>query len=221
MMAVIIAFITLIPHQGKSQVVTENTKKRLSIGFGLFTDIWMKTPDGMKVRTINQGVRVNAMYNMPFGKSNFSFAIGLGIDIHNLFWNYRFQGSNDTMQFVKIEDNLSYKRSKLTLPYLEIPMEFRLKTKKKIVAGIGFKVGYMLYGHAKWVGDDYLFKTSNTLTASFKDIKFIERVAYGPTVRLGYKWFHLWGSYQLSGLFTSGKGPDMYPITVGFMLMPF
>jgi len=31
----------------------------------------------------------------------------------------------------------------------------------------------------------------------------------------------LYGYYQLSGLFTNGKGPEMYPISVGFLLMPF
>lgn len=219
--ALMLLFLALVPFSGKSQVVTEATKKRISIGVGLITDIWMRTPEGMEARTINQGVHVNAMYNMPFGKSNLSFAIGLGITIHNLFWNYRFEGSDDSLQFVKIEDGLSYKRSKLTLPYLEIPIEFRLKTKAKVFAAVGFKVGYMVYGHAKWVGDDYIFKTENTLKASFKDIKNIEKFAYGPTVRVGYKWFHAYGHYQLSGLFVKGKGPDIYPISVGFLIMPF
>ena len=161
------------------------------------------------------------MYSLPFGKSNLSFAIGIGISAHNLYWNYMFQGRSDSLQFVKVPDSLGYKRSKLTLPYIEIPIEFRLKTKSKMAVGVGFKVGYMVYGHSKWVGDDYIFKTNNTLKASFKDIKNIEKFAYGPTLRVGYKWFHLYGYYQMSGLFTSGMGPDMYPISVGFLLMPF
>jgi len=214
------AFI-LSPFKGQAQVVNETTKKRVSFAIGLFSDIWLNTPDGMKTRTINQGVHVNGMYNMPFGKSNLSFAIGLGISVHNLYWNYMFQGENDSLQFVKIPDSIGYKRSKLTLPYIEIPIEFRLKTKSKVAVGIGFKVGYMVYAHSKWVGDDYLFNTANTLKASFKDTKNIEKFAYGPTLRVGYKWFHLYGYYQLSGLFTNGKGPEMYPISVGFLLMPF
>jgi hypothetical protein len=181
----------------------------------------MNTPSDMKVRTINQGVQLNAMYNFPFGKSNMSFSIGLGLGVHNLFWNYMYQGRADSLQFVKVPDTLDYKRSKLTLPYLELPIEFKLRTKFKMALGVGFKVGYMIYGHAKWNGDDYLFKTSNSLIASFKDIKNIEKFAFGPTLRVGYKWIHLYGYYQMSSIFTKGKGPDMYPISVGLLLMPY
>jgi len=219
--AVILGVLLLVPTSGKTQVINSATKKRISIGVGLFTDIWMNTAAGMKTRTINQGVQLFGTYNIPFGKSNFSFAIGIGINIHNMYWNYRFKGSNDSLQFVKIEDTLSYKRSKLTLPYLEIPIEFRLKTKSKVSAAVGFKVGYMVYGHSKWVGEDYLFKTNNTLKASFKDIKNIEKFAYGPTLRIGYKWFNVNAYYSLSSIFQKDTGIDMYPISVGFVLMPF
>jgi hypothetical protein len=208
-------------RQAGAQVVNEATKKKVSIGVGLFTDLWLNTPSDMKVRTINQGFQVNGMYNLPFGKSNMSFAIGLGIGVHNLYWNYLYQGRADSLQFVKINDSLDYKRSKLTLPYLELPIEFRLKTKFKMAFGVGFKVGYMIYAHSKWVGDDYLFKTPNTLVVSFKDIKNLEKFTFGPTLRVGYKWFHAFGYYQLSGIFTKGKGPDMAPLSIGFLLMPF
>jgi len=219
--AVMLCVPILVPTFSQAQVVNASTKKRISIGVGLFTDIWMQTPSGMKTRTINQGVQVFGTYNMPFGKSNFSFAIGLGISIHNLYWNYRFQGDSTNFQFVKIEDNLAYKRSKLTMPYIEVPIEFRLKTKSKVSAALGFKVGYMVYGHAKWVGDDYLFKSTNRLIASFKDINHIEKFEYGPTVRLGYKWFNVNAYFSLSKIFQKETNIDMYPISVGFVLMPF
>jgi hypothetical protein len=211
----------LIPVKSQAQVVNASTKKRISIGVGLFTDIWLNTPADMDTRVINQGVQAFGTYNMPFGKSNFSFAIGVGISIHNLYWNYMFQGRTDSLQFVKIPDSVGYTRSKLTLPYVEIPLEFRFRTKSKFAMGIGFKVGYMIYGHSKWVGDDYIFNTTNTLRASFKDTKNIEKFAYGPTLRFGYKWFHVNGYYSLSSIFQKGKGPDMYPISVGFLLLPF
>lgn len=213
----------LAPVFSQAQIVNASTKKRISLGVGLFTDIWMNSPAGMNIRTINQGVQVIGTYNMPFGKSNFSFAIGLGINIHNLYWNYRFQGDSLAFQFVKIE-NLSYKRSKLTLPYLEVPIEFRLKTNNKISAAIGFKIGYMVYAHAKYVGDDYLFpkNTTNTLKVSNKGIQNLEKFEYGPTVRLGYKWFNVNAYYSLSNIFQKGSGrPEIYPISVGFLLMPF
>lgn len=219
--AAMICITTLIPASGQAQVIKPSTKKRISIGVGLFTDIWMNTPAGMKTRTINQGFQLVGTYNTPFGKSNVSFAIGIGISTHNLYWNYVYKGRNDSLQFVQIPDTLDYKRSKLTLPYIEIPIEFRLKTKIKLSVALGFKVGYMIYGHSKWVGDDYLFKTNNLLKSSFKDIKNIEKFAYGPTFRIGYKWFNVNAYYSLGSIFTKDKGPDIYPISIGFLLMPF
>lgn len=223
MIALLTVIIPLIflATEVQSQIVTDSTKRRISIAFGLSNDFWMNQPADMKVRAINQGVQVLGMYNMPFGKSRMSFAIGLGVSVHNLYWNYLYKGGVDSLQFTKINDTLDYKRSKLTLPYLELPVELRLKTKSHVAVGVGFKVGYMIYGHSKYVGEDYIFKSTNTLKASFKDIKNIERFAYGPTLRVGYKWFHVYGYYQLSSIFSKGKGPDMYPITVGFLLMPF
>ncbi len=220
--AAIIMIFILAPHTGNSQVVNASAKKRISIGVGMFTDLWMNVPSGMKTRTINQGVNVGASYNMPFGKSNFSFSIGLAITVHNLYWNYKFlQSDTAAFPFVKVAGTESYKRSKLTLPYLEIPLEFKFKSKSKLAVGVGFKAGYMIYGHSKWVGDDYLFKTSGTLRYSVKDIKGIEKFAYGPTLRVGYKWFHLTGYYSLSSIFTKGTGVDMYPVSIGFVLLPF
>lgn len=214
-------FMLSIPFSSEAQVVSPNAKKRLTIGVGLFTDIWRNKPAGLETRAINQGVQVFGTYNMPFGKSNFSFAAGLGITVRNLYWNQRFQGDSLSYQFVKIADTLDYKRSKLTLPYLEIPVEFRLLTNNKIGAAIGFKAGYMMYAHAKWVGDDYLFGSPNTLKASFKGIRNIERFTFGPTARFGYKWFHVNAYYSLSSIFNNGKGPEIAPVSVGFLLMPF
>ena len=222
LVTVLLAVLLSVTLPGHSQVMNSTTKKKVSLGVGMYTDIWMKVPSTMDVRTINQGVQIYGTYNMPFGKSNFSFAVGLGISIHNLYWNYRFQENDkQEFQFVPINDTLSYKRSKLTLPYIEIPVEFRLKTKSKVTVSAGFNLGYMVYAHAKWVGDDYLFRTTNTLKTSFKGIKNLERFSYGPTLRVGYKWFNVSGYYALSHIFSKGDATQMTPISVGFILMPF
>ncbi len=220
--AFILCISILAPRTGVAQSVTAATKKRISIGVGLYTDIWMNTPDGMKTRTINQGVQLFATYNVPFGKSIFSFAIGAGLSVHNLFWNYRFQGDSLNFQFVKVDETkISYKRSKLSMPNIEVPIEFRMKTRSKISVGIGFKAAYNIAAHAKWVGDDYLFNTTNQLRVSFKGIKNLENFSYGPTVRVGYKWFNVNAYYSMTSIFVKDKGPDIYPISIGFLLMPF
>lgn len=217
----------LITSSGYSQVVNEKTKKRISIGVGLSTDIMMKMPSGIKARAINQGVNVYGTYNIPFGKSNFSFAIGVGLSSHNIYGNFIVNSTPDSTQLIKIPDPVSYKRSKINLVYAEIPIEFRFKSKSKVSVGVGFKAGLMVGSNTKYVGDGPIITTNYTLNATGKQrvkilgIKNLEQITFGPTLRVGYKWFNLTGYYMISRLFTKDRGPDMYPISVGFILMPF
>ncbi|MCX6288068.1 MAG: outer membrane beta-barrel protein [Bacteroidetes bacterium] len=222
LMAILIltASVLVIPMTGKSQIINEKTKKKIHVGLGLFTDIFMKVPSGVKTRTINQGFQGYVVYRVPFGKSNFGFGIGVGMSIHNLYGNFTVKSYTDSTNLVKIPDTIGYKRSKLTMPYLEIPIEFGYTNKSKFSLGIGFKVGYMLPAHTKYVGDDPDYP-HEALRAKYRNVMNLDRFAYGPTLRIGYKWFHVTGYYQLSSIFQKGKGPEMYPISVGFLLRPF
>jgi hypothetical protein len=108
----------------------------------------------------------------------------------------------------------------MTLPYLELPIEFHFATKKKFAVGLGFKLGYLLPAFTKYVGDNPL-PPHDELRMKLRNIKNLESFAYGPYLRIGYKWFHLYGYFQLSEVFKKGLGPAVYPITVGFLLRPF
>jgi hypothetical protein len=217
----------LFSASGYSQVVNEKTKKKISIGVGLYTDIMMNMPSGVKAWAINRGATVFGTYNIPFGKSDFSFAIGVGISTHNIFGNFIVNSTADSTWLFKIPDSISYKRSKLTLAYAEIPVEFRFKSKSKVSVGIGFKGGILIGSFSKYVGDGPITTTNYTLNAigkqrvKFWGIENLEQFTYGPTLRVGYKWFNVTGYYMLSNLFTKNRGPEMYPISVGFILMPF
>jgi len=219
------AFLFTIPVY--SQVVNEKTKKKISIGVGLNTDIMMKMPSGIKAWAINRGVNVFGTYNIPFGKSNFSFAIGVGLSSHNIFGNFIVNSTSDSTWLLKIPDSVNYKRSKITLAYGEIPIEFRFKSKSKVSVGVGFKAGILISSSSKYIGDGPIVTTNYTLNATGKQrakfwkIENLEQFTYGPTLRVGYKWFNVTGYYMLSHLFVNNRGPEMYPISVGFILMPF
>jgi hypothetical protein len=219
------AFLFTFP--GYSQVVTEKTKKKISIGVGLSTDIMMNMPSGVKAWAINRGANVFGTYNIPFGKSDFSFAIGVGISTHNIFGDFVVNSTPDSTWLFKIPDSVSYKRSKITLAYGEVPIEFRFKSKSKVTVGVGFKAGFLLGSSSKYIGDGPIKTTNYTLNATGKQrakfwgIDNLEQFTYGPTLRVGYKWINVAGYYMISHLFTKDHGPDMYPISVGFLLMPF
>lgn len=213
--------------QANGQVVNEKAKKKISIGVGMYTDILMKFPDGVKPRTINQGLTVFGTYNVPFGKSNFGFAIGLGLSSHNIYGNYVINRNTDSTWLMKIPDSVSYTKSKINCVYLEAPLEFRFKSKSKISVGIGFKVGFLVGSSYKYVGTGEITTNQYTLTSGektrvkFLGVKDLESFTYGPTFRIGYKWFNVYSSYMLSSIFKKGKGPEVVPLSVGFVLMPF
>jgi hypothetical protein len=220
------AFLFAFP--GYSQVVTEKTKKKISIGVGLSTDIMMDVPSGVKTWAINRGATVFGTYNVPFGKSDYSFAIGLGISSHNIFGNFIVNSTDSATWLTKIPDTVNYKRSKLTLAYLDVPVEFRFKSKTKVSVGVGFKAGLLIGSYSKYVGDGGIETPNYTLKENtgrqrvkFWGIKNLSQFTYGPTLRVGYKWFNVAGYYMISNLFEKNKGPEMYPISVGFILMPF
>ncbi len=66
-----------------SQDIDESTRKKFSIVFDLYTDIWVNVPENVDVRTINQGVNVLGLYDYRINQSDFSFAFGAGLGSHN------------------------------------------------------------------------------------------------------------------------------------------
>jgi len=205
-----------------SQVIDDQTKRKFSIGIDVYTDIWQDLPEGMDARTIHPGVNVYGMYNYMFGKSNFSFSPGIGIGVHNLYNNTipHFDLANDSTAFEKIHDSISYKRSKLTTTYFDIPLEIRFKSKKDLRFALGFKFGFLIKMHSKFKGNDPAWGNHLVINKT-SSIKYAEKNRYGLIARFGYKWINLMGYYSLSTLFQKGKGPEMYPISVGVSIIPF
>jgi hypothetical protein len=153
-----------------------------------------------------------------------SFSPGIGIGVHNLYSSSFLVVNNDTSDFVKILDvypDLPFKKSKLAVTYLDIPLELRYKSKSEFRVAVGFKFGFLLQAHTKYKGNDYLEGTSDRVIYKKAKIQNLEKNRYGFTARIGYKWLNLWGYYQLSTLFTADKGPDMYPISLGITIIPF
>ena len=210
--------------------------------FNIYSDIWMNVPrDSMHEKKINRGADFYIMHELPFGKSNFSFAFGLGVGCHNLY--------NDAMPvksfvydsletkvydgktvFTKIpsfspdgKQEINYKNNKFTQIYLDLPIEFRYRMRNNAFKFyLGGKVGLMLSNYTKYNGDDF---TENYPTGSirYKEYKIanVNTWRYGLTLRAGWKWIQVYGYYSISNLFKKDKGPDMYPISVGLTLSPY
>lgn len=218
LLVILFVFITISSF---AQVVNEETKRKFTFGLDVFTDIWQDTPKSLEPRTINQGVNIFGSYNYMFGESNVSFSPGIGLGIHNMYSNSWLRTNNDTAYFEPIPDTVGFKKSKLTAAYFDIPIEIRYKSKGEFRVAIGFKFGFLMKAQTKFKGDDFIEETNQTVIIKKGKIPFVESTRYGFTGRIGYKWLNLWGYYQLSTLFETGRGPAMYPISIGITVIPF
>jgi hypothetical protein len=205
--------------QLSAQVITGNTSKKFTVGFDLFSDIWMGKPADMKIRAINQGFNVFGTYNFELTESgNHTFSAGIGIRNNQLYSNTQINNIKaDTIVFTPITNN--YKRSKLHLVYLDFPFEFRFRFDDKWKLGVGFKLGLILDSKTKYFGD--ITATGPRVLQKSKKVNSLEKYTFGPTLRVGYKWVSLFGYYQPTHIFSRDLGPDLYPISVGITLSPF
>ncbi|MCK9398594.1 MAG: PorT family protein [Bacteroidales bacterium] len=216
----LICFLPLLAFsQEKSKIIGETTARRVSVGVELYQDFWMNWPKGMNVHAINQGGGGFVMYNIPFGDSPVSFAIGAGLGFHNLYSNTTIENIKaDTISFTVIPDSISYKKSKLGLTYLDIPLELRLVTKSKFRVSVGVKLGYLLDAKTKFKGENL---AGDQIIQKNKKVDNVDKFRFGPTIRIGYNWFQVVGYFSVTKIFDKGLGPDLYPISVGITFMPF
>lgn len=215
----LIISLLVIFGQLPAQVLTGNTSKKFTVGFDLFSDIWMEKPADMKIRAINQGFNVFGTYNFDLTESgNHTFSAGIGIRNNQLYSNSQINNIKaDTIVFTPITNN--YKRSKLHLVYVDFPFEFRFRFDDKWKLGVGFKLGIILDSKTKYYGD--ITATGPRVLQKNKKVNSLEKYTFGPTLRVGYKWVSLFGYYQPTHIFSRDLGPDLYPISVGITLSPF
>ena len=215
----LVAIVFLFMGNSFSQVISESAKRKITIGADIFTDIWQGTPTNMDLRTINQGFNVFGQYNFQFSESNVSFAAGIGIDNHNMYSDTRIENvTADTIVFEPITE--VYQKSKINLTYVSVPLEFKIRLKSGVKFGAGFKVRYLMSAKDKYIGD-IPDEPEGRTNVKRKSISNTEDWAYGFTLRVGYKSFSLFGYYQISNIFQKGRGPEIYPISIGLTLSPF
>lgn len=202
----------------------------------LYSDIWQGADSSLTVNSFNPGFAFYFMYNVPFGKSKFSFNIGFGIGSHNLHSDAYPVKEDSTLGttdytgktiFKRIPGNVNnnkveYDINKLSLSYFDVPVEFKFSSENKkgkaVKFAVGFKAGYLINNHTKYRGDDYINKSDDII--KFKNFKIpnIEPLRYGATVRFSYGMYGVFGYYSLTKIFKADKGLEMYPISVGIAL---
>jgi hypothetical protein len=189
---------------------------------GLFTDVWSNLPGDMETKAINRGFTIDYLQDFPISNSNFSFAVGLGFAGHNIYGNFSYGGNHEIHNFRPINPELDYDKSKLSLNYLNIPLELRYRTRNtphtfRIHAGV--KAGLLIDAHTKYVGE---FSSGGHKT-KIKEGKLnnIESFMFGFHGRIGYGRINLNTFINLTDIFEGNNAQDASLVSVGLSFIIF
>lgn len=209
----------------------DDDPSRDRIIMNLHWDGWMGAPDSLNIKGLSSGIGFHFYYDIPLGpdrlSDNISFAIGAGFNWSNYYNNSQFlyDTATNVTYTVKFTEDVQFKKNKLVINYVEVPLEFRFRTDEKngnrFKAAIGFKAGYVISNHTKFVGDDYLTGTENEIKYKQYRLNNMSNLQYGPTIRLGYSKVNIEAFYGLAPIFIDGEGPTGNPLTIGVSFNPF
>ncbi|MFW5821581.1 MAG: outer membrane beta-barrel protein [Bacteroidota bacterium] len=189
----------------------------------------------MELAPANSYMDLNTGRSWNFNLNFMEYGIGLGTDKVGLVtglgigWsNYHFDNGNaiienedgNIVEYNISNESASVQRSKLQTTYLTAPllMEFQIPVgKKRLFLSGGVLGGVKLGSKTKMVytvnGDKQKDKVKDDFNMSV--------LRYGFTARVGYRNLKLFANYYPTSLFEKGKGPELYPFSVGLTLLSF
>ncbi len=199
----------------------------------LFTDLWQDVPEGMNLKTIQRGINISALQDMPLGRTNFSIGAGLEFSGHNMYSDHRylFDPAEEKFDFHPIQTSHQYDKNKISLNYIEVPVQIRyrsrnLKNTFRIYAGM--KAGRLINAHTKFVGTEYYHYqndapvvTERTVKVKEHKLQNINEYRVGLTATIGYGMVNLYAYYPLTGIFTDNSAENMMPLSLGVSFVVF
>jgi len=193
----------------------------VEFGFNNFltSDKSLVLPADIEYMTLHSGKSTN--FNINFSQLSFGltrhigFVTGLGFNMNN----YKFDGNNNIIKGTDgiievLNPEASLKKSKFATVYLNLPfmLEIQIPVDNNHLNIAAGPIGAVKIGsHTKMVHQDGQKIKSN---GDFS----LNMLRYGSTVRIGFGNFQLYGTYYITPLFRTEKGPegiDLYPFEVG------
>ncbi len=227
-------FVTVILALFATTLFAQNTitdpKKKIDFGFDIFYDIWQNMPDSMSNNGISLGNSIYVMYEKQIWTEygRVIFALGGGITTHKLSTNTIIDTLYKTpTTFRPIGENVDYDKSKVVITYLDFMAEIRYKSPSNFRFALGAKIGFRLGSQTHYKGEHPVIVNGRVTTNGInenvrhKDVELLEKMRFGPTLKIGYGFLNLNVYYSLSKIFSEANGPELYPISVGLTFNPF
>ncbi|MDD5570164.1 MAG: outer membrane beta-barrel protein [Bacteroidales bacterium] len=209
--------------QSDSTKSDKKIKSKAKVLFSINSDMWLNAENDIDIKPISLGMELFSVSKKYFGKSPVGIMYGLGVTCHNI--NYNMFLSYDTLNrtvLSKIPDSLNTKKNKLSVSYLDIPLEifFSPKKGKSFNISAGMKAGYLINTHTKYKGKNP-DGSGNDLKTKTANIKNVEPFRYGITGRIGYGAVSISCYYSLSSLFKEDKArlKEFTPFTIGITFL--
>ena len=209
-----------------------DVKESLIHSFDIFTTISTNKPENFHPRAMNQSFRYSASYPIPFGKSNFSLSIGAGISFQNYYINalpkdmlttsMQLEEYGKDFYFVPIKSisdpKISYKKNKMTLTYVDIPVEFRYRSAKGLHVSAGAKIDFLVNSRFKYKGSDFIFGSHGNIKIKKHNLEHLSNFNIGPIVRIGWKRLNAYATYSLTPVYDVNAGSKLNPVCVGISI---
>ena len=196
--------------------------------FQLGYNLWNGAPDTIATKGFPRTANIYLLFDFPF-KSNpkLSAAIGAGIGTDQMYFDKMYVGIKDNTEdlvFRDLSDTTHFEKYKMSTTYLEAPVELRYSANpednnRSFKVAVGVKVGTLLSAMVK--GKNQEDRNENTVleyTSKEKSKRFFESPRVSGTLRVGYGFISLFGSYSFTPLFKEGTAADIHPIAFGLTL---
>jgi hypothetical protein len=159
--------------------------------------------------------------NISLYKNYIALTTGIGFQFNRMMFenNTTLVPFKDSIQIV--ETGVSFSKNMLKASYLTVPLLLQFNTSKNHDKSFHFAVGgqvaIKLGSRSKQVYDADGDKKRDIYKSDFN----LNPFQYGLTARVGYGKFNVFANYNLSEVFKSGKGPELYPFQIGVTLLPW
>lgn len=162
-------------------------------------------------------LRLQTMFAGEKNKTRFSASAGLEFSWHNYKYDQNVIIGKDSaaVRFDPFPSGQKKIKSKLTIAWLNVPLMLHYHAKKSSFhMAFGGFAGYRLGSHNKIkFSEDGVTKKEKEYTNFY-----LNSLQYGLRFQIGFYDVDFFASYNLNKLFSSGKGPELTPLSFGITL---
>ncbi len=167
-------------------------------------------------------VNINFLqYSLGFGTDKAGLVTGMGIEFNDYHFSSETTLKNDN-GVTKVDSSFvdfNVSKSKLSTTYFTVPLllEFQIPAgHHRLYVSGGIIGGVRLGSHTKVVYND-----GGKEKKKNRDDFNLSTFRYGLTARVGYRGLRLFANYYPTSLFEKDKGPELYPFSLGLVLIDF